>query len=356
MTKGMTMTTLARRITGGVDTHLDVHVAAALDDRGALLGVESFETSTRGYRKLLAWLQAFGRVELVGIEGTGSYGAGLTRHLHEAGVAVVEVDRPNRQRRRRKGKSDPEDAVSAARAAQSGDASGEAKTRDGNVEVMRVLRIAPISARKSRTLALNQMRSLVSTAPEPIRAELRGLSVYHLLEKTAAYRPGTKRDIVSVTKLALRMLAHRALDLEAEIKELDAILKPLVKTTAPDLVARLGIGTDAASALLVAAGDNPGRLRSEATFAHLCGVSPIEASSGKQERHRLNRSGDRQANSALWHIVLTRMVYDPNTRHYIERRMKEGKTKKEAFRCLKRYVAREVYSYLPRQQFTLDSP
>jgi transposase len=352
----MTMTTLARSITGGVDTHLDVHVAAALDERGTLLGVESFETSTRGYRKLLAWLRSFGTVELVGIEGTGSYGAGLTRHLHEVGVAVVEVDRPNRQRRRRKGKSDPEDAVAAARAAQSGDANGEAKTRDGNVEVMRVLRIARISARKSRTQAINQMRSLVSTAPEPIRAELRDQSVYHLLAKTAAYRPGTKRDIVSVTKLALRMLAHRALDLEAEIKELDAILKSLVKETAPALIARLGIGTDAASALLIAAGDNPGRLRSEASFAHLCGASPIDASSGKSERHRLNRSGDRQANSALWHIVLTRMVYDPNTRHYIERRMKEGKTKKEAFRCLKRYVAREVYHHLPRQQFALDSP
>jgi len=352
----MTMTTLARSITGGVDPHLDVHVAAALDERGTLLGVESFETSTRGYRKLLAWLASFGHLELVGIEGTGSYGAGLTRHLHEAGVAVVEVDRPNRQRRRRKGKSDPEDAVSAARAAQSGDATGEAKTRDGNVEVMRVLRIARISARKSRTQAINQMRSLVSTAPEPIRAELRDLSVYHLLERTAAYRPGTKRDITSVTKLALRMLAHRAQDLEVEIKELDAILKSLVKETAPALIARLGIGTDAASALLIAAGDNPGRLRSEASFAHLCGASPIDASSGKSERHRLNRSGDRQANSALWHIVLTRMVYDPNTRHYIERRMKEGKTKKEAFRCLKRYVAREVYNYLPREQFALDSP
>ena len=303
------MTTLARRITGGVDTHLDVHVAAALDERGALLGVESFETSTRGYAKLLAWMRAFGTVELVGIEGTGSYGAGLTRHLHEAGVAVVEVDRPNRQRRRRKGKSDPEDAVGAARAAQSGDAHGEAKTRDGNVEVMRVLRIARISARKSRTQALNQMRSLVSTAPEPIRAELRGLSVHHLLDKTAAYRPGTKRDIVSVTKLALRMLAHRALDLEAQIKKLDAIVKPLVKATAPELVAR-------------------------------------DASSGKSERHRLNRSGDRQANSALWHIVLTRMVYDPNTRHYIERRMKEGKTKKEALRSLKRQISNAVYRQL----------
>src|ERR1039458_5045940 len=159
----MTMTTLARQITGGVDTHLDVHVAAALDERGGLLGVESFETTPAGYDKLLTWLQGFGTVELLGVEGTGSYGAGLTRHLHSEGIRVVEVDRPNRQRRRRHGKSDPQDAISAARAAQGGDATGEAKTRDGNVEAMRVLRVARASARKGRTQALNQMRSLIST-------------------------------------------------------------------------------------------------------------------------------------------------------------------------------------------------
>ena len=341
------MTNLARSITGGVDTHLDVHVAAALDERGALLGVESFATTESGYKKLLGWLSDFGPVELVGVEGTGSYGAGLTRHLQAEQIRVVEVDRPNRQRRRRKGKSDPQDAISAARAALSGDASGEAKTRDGNVESMRVLRVARSSARKGRTQALNQIRNLVSTAPEPIRAELRGLNVFHLLERTSTYRPGAKRDIVSLTKFTLRMLARRAITLEEEISEIDVILKPLVIETAPRLVGALGVGTDAASALLVTAGDNPERLRDEAAFAHLCGASPIEASSGKQERHRLNRSGDRQANSALWHIVITRMVYDPRTNEYIDRRMKEGLTKKEAVRCLKRYVAREVFSLLP---------
>ena len=350
------MTTLARRITGGVDTHLDVHVAAALDERGALLGVESFATTTDGYKKLLAWLSDFGLVELVGVEGTGSYGAGLTRHLQAERIRVVEVDRPNRQRRRRKGKSDPEDAIAAARAAQSGDAAGEAKSRDGNVESMRVLRVARGSARRARTQALNQMRGLISTAPEPIRAELRNLNVYRLLERASAYRPGVKRDVVSLTKFTLRMLAHRAIALEEEIEEIDAILKPLVVETAPRLVATLGIGTDAASALLVTAGDNPERLRDEAAFAHLCGVAPIEASSGKQERHRLNRSGDRQANSALWHIVITRMVYDPRTAEYIDRRTKEGLTKKEAVRCLKRYVAREVFSLLPHEKLGLDSP
>jgi len=352
----MTVTTLARSITGGVDTHLDVHVAAALDDRGALLGVESFATTESGYKKLLAWLSDFGPVELVGVEGTGSYGAGLTRHLQAERVRVVEVDRPNRQRRRRKGKSDPQDAISAARAALSGDASGEAKSRDGNVESMRVLRVARTSARKGRAQALNQMRGLISTAPEPIRAELRGLNVFHLLERASTYRPGAKRDIVSLTKFTLRMLARRAITLGEEISEIDAILKPLVIETAPRLVGTLGVGTDAASALLVTAGDNPERLHDEAAFAHLCGASPIEVSSGKQERHRLNRSGDRQANSALWHIVITRMVYDPRTTEYINRRTKEGLTKREAVRCLKRYVAREVFSLLPHEELGLDSP
>ena len=279
------MTTLPLRITGGVDTHLDVHVVAALDHHGALLGVESFETTPRGYRGLLDWLRSFGEVDLVGVEGTGSYGAGLTRYLHAEAVRVVEVDRPNRQRRRRRGKSDPQDAITAARAAQSGDAQGEAKTRDGNVESMRVLRVARVSARKARTQALNQMRSLISTAPEDLRAELRALNVYRLLERCSAFRPGAGRDPRSLTKLSLRLLARRALSLEAEIVELDAILGPLVAETAPELLARPGIGTECASALLVAAGDNPERLHNEATFAHLCGASPIDASSGKQERH-----------------------------------------------------------------------
>jgi transposase len=352
----MTMTTLPLRITAGVDTHLDVHVVAALDDTGGLFGVESFETTTAGYRRLLSWLRGFGEIDLVGIEGTGSYGAGLTRALLAAGVGVVEVDRPNRQRRRRRGKSDPQDAITAARAAQSGDACGHAKTRDGNVEAMRVLRVARNSARKARTQTLNQMRSLISTAPESIRAELRDLKAGPLLEHASTYRPGTRRDLVSLTKFSLRMLARRAMSLEAEVAELDAILGPLVAETAPDLLACVGLGTDTASALLVAAGDNPERLRSEATFAHLCGTSPLDASSGKQERHRLNRGGDRQANSALWRIVITRMVCDARTRDYIERRMKEGLTKKEAFRCLKRFIAREVYNHLPRGQLALDSP
>jgi transposase len=236
----MTMATLARSVTGGVDTHLEFHVVAALDERGALLAVETFETTIRGYKKLLGWLVDFGPVVLVGVEGTSSYGAGLTRHLHAEGIAVVEVDRPNRQRRRRKGKSDPEDAISAARAAFSGDANGSAKTQDGNVEAIRVLRVARTSARSARSQALNQMRSLVSTAPEPIRGELRGLSVYRLLARASTYRPGTGRDVVSLTKFTLRRLARRAIELEDEIKGYNAILEPLVSESAPELVSALG--------------------------------------------------------------------------------------------------------------------
>jgi transposase len=352
----MTMTTIARRITGGVDTHLDVHVAAALDERGAQLGVESFAATAAGYRELLDWLEGFGTVELIGVEGTGSYGAGLTRHLLSHQVAVVEVDRLNRQRRRRTGKSDPHDPVAAARAAQGGDATGSAKTRDGNVEAMRVLRVAQSSARRSRTQAINQMRSLISTALEELRAELRDLFIYKVLTVASAFRHTGRTDVTAVTKLTLRTLARRALSLEEEVKEIDRLLKTLVAETSPELNAIDGVGIDVASAILVAAGDNPERLKNEATFAKLCGVSPLDASSGKNQRHRLNRGGDRQANSALWHIVFTRMVNDPRTKHYIERRMKDGRTNKEAIRCLKRYVAREVFAALPRSQFALDSP
>jgi transposase len=350
----MTMTTVAPRITAGVDTHLDVHVVAALDERGALLGVTSFETTAAGYRALVAWLRGFGDVELAGVEGTGSYGAGLCRHLLDEAIPVVEVDRPNRQRRRRRGKSDPQDAVAAARAAQSGDAVGQAKTRTGNVEAIRVLRVARSSARKARTQALNQMRSLTSTAPTELRDELRHLSIAALVERAAGFRPGPGDDLTTLTKRTLRMLARRVVALEAEIDELDQILDRLVTRTAPELIARHGVGPDTASALLVAAGDNPQRLHSEATFAHLCGASPLDASSGKQQRHRLNRGGDRQANAALWRIVITRMSHDPRTRRYIERRTKEGKTKAEAIRCLKRFVAREIYHHLPRTELGLD--
>jgi transposase len=208
------------------------------------------------------------------VEGTGSYGAALTRHLHNVGISVDEVARPNGQRRRRKGKSYPEDAVAAARAAQGGEANGLAKGRDPNVESMRVLRIALSSARRSRTQAINQMRSLVSTAPDELHAELRDLSIYKVLAVTSAYRHTRRTDVSTLTKLALRTLARRALALEEEVKEIDRILKALAAETAPELNAVDGVGPEVASAILVAAGDNPERLKNESTFAKLCGYLP----------------------------------------------------------------------------------
>jgi transposase len=348
----MTMTIVeTRAITGGVDTHLDVHVAAALDDIGGVLGVEEFAADTAGYHQLLDWLGSFGPVALVGVEGTGSYGAGLARHLRRAGIAVVEVDRPNRQDRHRRGKSDPVDAVSAARAALSGSAAGAGKTRDGAVEAIRVLCVAKRSAREGRIKTRNQLRQLAFCAPDELRERTKGLSRVQLVNEAASWRPrpdGTD-PVLYATKFAMRELARRVEALDAESERIDELLEPLVLATAPSLVDVYGVGIDTAAILLVAAGDNPHRLRDEAAWAHLCGVAPIEASSGKVMRYRLNRGGDRQANHALYRIVITRMAGDARTRRYVERRTIEGRSKAEIIRVLKRYVAREIFKHLPRR-------
>jgi transposase len=347
----MTVTTVdrARPVTGGVDTHLDVNVAAALDPIGGLLGVEQFATTTRGHARLLQWLSGFGPIARVGIEGTGSYGTGLARFLRSAHVEVVEVDRPNRQSRRRTGKSDPADAVEAARAALSGRAQGQGKTRDGNVEAIRALVVAKRSARSSKVQALNQIRQLSFTASEELRERLKDVSRHELAREAARLRPRVGTDQVTfATKTAISMLGHRVLALDAEKQRLDGLLEDLVYETAPSLLGVFGVGVDTAATLLATAGDNPERIRSEPAWAHLCGVSPISASSGKVTRYRLDPGGDRQANSALWRIVITRMRSDPRTQSYVERRLKEGRSKPEIIRVLKRYVAREVYRHLPR--------
>jgi len=345
----MTIVEAARTVTGGIDTHSEVHVAAALDEVGGLLGTESFEANPDGYSALLAWLSSFGDVTTVGVEGTGSYGAGLARFLTRAGVKVVEVDRQNRQARRQSGKSDPLDAVEAARAVLSGRADGQAKSRDGSIEAIRVLVVAKRSARGARIKALTQMRQLTYSAPDQLQSRLKGLPIPKFVSVAQGLRPTRAADpVTAATKASLSSLAHRVADLEDEIARLDAMITPLLQASAPKLLAVYGVGIDTAAALLVAAGDNPERLRSEAAWAHLCGVSPLQASSGKVTRHRLNRGGDRQANRALWHIVITRLASDPETQAYMERRVKDGRSKKEAIRMLKRYVAREVYHYLPR--------
>jgi len=335
-----------RAITGGVDTHADVHVAAALDPIGGLLGVREFAATTAGYARLLDWLGGFGTVCLVGIEGTGSYGAGLARHMAGAGVRVVEVDRSDRQDRRRQGKSDPLDAVSAARAAQSGRARGAPKGRDGAVEAIRALMVARRSAARERTRAINQARALVLTGPDDLRARFARHTAAALITALASLRPRPGDVAGHATRVALRELGRRAQFLDGQLELLDELIDPLVTAHAPGLLALYGIGPHTAALLLIAAGDHPGRLRSEAAWAHLCGAAPIPASSGKVTRHRLNPGGDRQANHALWRIVLTRMSAHPPTLIYVERRTKEGKSKKEIIRCLKRYVAREVYRHL----------
>jgi len=335
-----------RAITGGVDAHADTHVAAALDPIGRLLGVRQFPASAEGYARLLDWLGGFGTVCLVGIEGTGSYGAGLARHVTAADIRVVEVDRSDRQDRRRQDKSDPLDAVSAARAAQSGKACGAPKGRDGSVEAIRALMVAKRSARADRTQAINQARSLIVTGPDDIRVRFAAHTPAALAAELASLRPRPGDVVGYATRIALRELGRRAEFLGGQLDRLDELMVPLVTARAPGLPGLYGVGPHTAALLLIGAGDHPGRLRSEAAWAHLCAVAPIPASSGKTVRHRLNPGGDRQANHALWRIVFTRMSSHPPTRAYFERRSAEGLSKKEIMRCLKRYVAREVYPHL----------
>ena len=337
----------ARPVTGGVDTHKDTHTAVVIDEVGRVLGTDSFTVNARGYAALLAWMASYGQLVKVGVEGTGTYGAGLARHLTAKGVAVVEVIRPKRQTRRRRGKSDPTDAEAAARAALNGEAAGAPKSRDGAIEALRALRVARRGAVKARTQASNQLRDLVVSAPEALRARLVGLPTGERVALAARFRPGSLIEPTEATKAAMRSLALRYQALSAEIDGLDAVLEQLVDDAAPEgFLDKTGVGTQVAAALLDTVGDNPGRLGTEASFAALCGASPVDASSGKQKRHRLNQGGDRQANSALWRIVFSRMSHDPRTKAYVERRTKEGKTTKEIIRCLKRYVAREVYRSL----------
>jgi transposase len=347
-----TVTSPCVAVIGGVDTHDDVHVAAVCDRLGAVLGTRAFPTTPSGYRGLLRFLASFGQIDAVGVEGTGSYGSGLARHLTSEGIAVIEVNRPNRQVRRAHGKTDTVDAIAAARAVISGPATVAPKSHDGTVEALRSLQIVHRAAHKARTQALNQLHSLIVTAPEPVRGQLRALPRRRMLQTCQSYRPGDRDDLVSVLKLALRELAHRVADLDAQIARIAARRRRLLTQTAPTLIAIIGVGPDTATTLLLAAGDNPDRLGSPASFAALLGASPIPASSGKTNRMRLNRGGDRLGNAALWRIVITRMASQPATRTYVERRTKEGLSKPEIIHCRKRYVAREVFNALPRELLT----
>jgi transposase len=342
------MTSRKPVVTAGVDTHSRTHHAAALDNIGRILDDREFPATPDGYRQLVSWLRTLGRIDKIGVEGTGSYGAGLARHLSAANLTVIEVDRPDRRTRRRQGKSDPIDAIAAARAVLSGQATGIPKTRTGPVEAIRALRVARTSAIKARTAATNQLHGLRTTAGEPLHTHLHGLTGSSLITACAQLTadPARLDDPTEATALALHTVATRIQTLTAEITQLDKHLKPLISRTAPRLTAVFGVGPETAGQLLSTAGDNPDRLRNEASLAHLTGTAPLPASSGRTDRHRLNRGGDRQANKALYTTVIVRMRHHQPTRDYVHRRTEEGLKTKDIIRCLKRYLVREIYTAL----------
>ena len=327
----------------GIDSHRDTVVCAALDELGRRLAVRSFPTTSAGYGALLTWAHGLGTVRDAGIEGTASYGAMAMKYLRAVGIRVTEVNRPDRARRRRRGKNDATDAENAARAVLSGDAEAVPKAQDGAVEALRTLMVVRRSAVKARTQAGNQLRALLVTAPPSEREALGRGTLATSMARCARLAQDASDVLGRARQQALRALACRWLQLTGELRELDAAIAKLASATAPRLLSRFGVGPHTAATLLVAAGDNPERLRSEAALATLCGVSPVEASSGQTTRHRLNRGGDRQANNALWTIALVRMRSDTRTRAYVERRRAEGRSLKEIMRCVKRYLARELY-------------
>lgn len=341
------MSTIAeddRRVVAGVDTHKEFHVVVVLDELGRKLDTATFAATPRGYRELTSWVTGFGEVLALGVEGSASWGAGLSRHLRDRGLNVIEVNQPDRHKRRRQGKSDRLDAEVAARAVLAGDATALPKAGDGPVEALRQMRVARAGAMKARTAAANQLHSVCDTAPDAIRDQLRGLTTRRQIAVASRYRPGDPLTPTGGAKRALLSIARRWSALDAEIVELNRAIKTILDTIAAPLLARYGVGYETAGALLCTAGDNPDRLGSEASFASLCGTAPVPISTGNSNRRRLNRGGDRRGNSALWTIVMVRLAgrHAP-TIAYLERRVAEGHSKRDAIRCLKRFVAREIY-------------
>ena len=330
----------------GVDTHLDTHVTAVISHTGQLLGTLAMPTSAAGYLKLLKWARSWGCVRRAGLEGTGTYGAGLALMLREHGIEVLEVNRPDRAKRRLQGKSDPTDAENAARSVLSGETTSVPKPHSGAAEAMRVISVARRSAVKVKTQAINQLRAMLISAPQDIRERLWKANPEQCIAGCAHLRTLGTSVLLQTLATTLRLLAKRWLMLAAELKKLDAALDQLTSQHAPRLWEQFGVGPQTAAILLAVAGDNPERLHSEAALAALCGVSPLQASSGKTIRHRLNRGGDRSANNALWTITMVRMRSDPRTRAYVQRRSADGMSNKEICRCLKRYIVRELYPFI----------
>ena len=336
--------THAPQLVLGIDTHKDVHVAVLLDRLGRWLAAASFDTTDAANRDLVTWTQRHGQVTTAGVAGTGSYGYRLAQYLTAQGISVVEVNRPDRARRRRKGKTDPVDAEAAARAVLAGDARAVPKDRNGAAGQLRALVVARRSAIKARTQATNQLRALLVDGDDELRTRLRPLRKAHLARACAQLAP------TAGLQLALGSLGRRWLARNHEITALDAAITTTLRRTAPRLLERHSVGVQTAAQLLITAGDNADRLHREAAFAAVCGASPVQASSGKTIRHRLNRGGDRAANSALWTIANNRLMHDPRSRAYAAKRTATGNSRKEILRCLKRALARELYPLI------LDAP
>lgn len=334
-------------VVAGIDTHLDTHHVAVVTLTGEVLADAAFPATAAGYRALLDWLGSHGVIDRVGVELTGSYGAGLTRHLRSAGVAVLEVNTVDRATRARRGKDDRTDAIAAAGKVLAGTATATPKDTTGPVESLRLLHSARESAVKSRTQALNELQAVRTTAPAALREAL-PTTTGALVTAAARLRPDPTRldQPEQAAKLALRRLASRAQQLTEEIDAAGADITNLVRAIAPTLLAAVGVGPITAATLLVAVGDNFERIRSEAALARLTGTAPIPASSGKTNRHRLHRGGNRQANRAIHTIALTRLAHDPRTRAYRDRRLAEGLSKRDIMRALKRAIVREVFRNL----------
>jgi transposase len=332
-----------RKIIVGVDTHKFVHVAVAIDNLGTRLGDRHVPANREGYARLEAWAASLGRVAAFGIEGTGSYGIGLASFLRRLGHRIVEVNRGDRRSRRNNGKTDTLDAEAAARAVLSGEAVAVPKHADGAAEMIRQIKIARDTARKGRTAAIVTLKALIVTTPAELREQFDGLTDKVLIDRCASLRPGAVSTPTASAKHALRSLAKRYQALGAEIATHDAILDDLTATLSPTLRDGFGIGVDTAAEMLIVFGDNPERVHSEAAFAKLCGVCPIPAASGLTNRHRLSRAGHRAANAALYRTVIVRMRFHQPTIGYVARRTAEGLSKKDIIRCLKRFLAREIY-------------
>ncbi|PHM45544.1 IS110 family transposase [Xenorhabdus miraniensis] len=298
------MAEIQQGVIGGVDTHKDLHVAAIVDHHNCVIGCEFFPTTQKGYCQMLSWMKSFGTLVRVGIECTGSYGAGLLRYFQRAGIEVLEVTAPDRMERRKRGKSDTIDAECAAHAAYSRIRTVTPKTRDGMVESLRVLKACRKTAIAARRVALQMLQMTIVSAPEALRAQCRNLTRMQLIRTLTTAKPDMTRyrHVEDAYRISLKSLARRYLELQDEISDLNIMIAAIVDDLAPDLIKCKAVGYECASQLLITAGDNPERLHSESSFAALCGVSPVPASSGKNQRYRLNRGGDRAANSAL-HII-----------------------------------------------------